>query len=191
MPATSELPDIVRARHRNFSAQTARSSPPACSRTPTTVRRRRHRRCLQVTCPTSYGIWTIIAHVPVQHRSHGLHVREILTHHVEGPLSTTLLSSLGAFIAPCDRPPVHYPPFQFGRLHRAVWTPPSTHEVQDPSCKVGRLPHTLHFRSHFATMFTLFLFSRVTHFSLQFSLGAYNFLFVRNIFRIVLRVCTY
>ena len=146
---------------------------------------------LQVTCPTSYGIWTIIAHVPVQHRSHGLHVRETLTHHVAGPLSTTLLSSLGDFIAPCDRPPVHYPPFQFGRLHRAVWTPPSTHEVQDPSYQVGRLSHTLHFRSHFATMFTLFLFSRVTHFSLQFSLGAYNFLFVCNIFRIVLRVCTY
>ena len=38
-------------------------------------------------------------------------------------------------------------------------------------------------RNHFVTIFTSFLLSRVTHVSLQFSLGAYNFLFVCHIFQ--------
>jgi len=37
-----------------------------------------------------------------------------------------LLSSSGDLNAPCGRPTVHGPPFKFGRLHRAVWPPPST-----------------------------------------------------------------
>ena len=95
-------------------------------------------------------------------------VRKTSTHHVAGPLSTALLSSSGDFTVPYGRP-----------------------LVQGPSFKLWRLPHTLHFRSYFAKMFTLFLFSPVTHFSLQFSLGAYNFLFVCHIFRIVSFFCVY
>ena len=78
-----------------------------------------------MTCPTSYGIWTILAHAPVQHRLHGLNVgrlqrtmwqahcqlpsfqvRETSSHHVTSPLSTALLSSSGDFTVLYGRPPV-------------------------------------------------------------------------------------
>ena len=109
-------------------------------------------------------------------------------HYVAGPLSTVILSSLGDFNAPCNRPTVHGPPFQFGRLHRAVCTPPVLTKYKILLAKSGDFHTPSTSRD---ILRALFLFSRLTHFSLQFSLGAYDFLSVYNILRIVSFVCVY